>query len=212
MRKSVVVTVILIGFSLATWILAQGMMQPGMNQGMMGRMGQGMMGGIGMMETYPPDAVPISIEDATALFERYATEFGNGTQIKDVMAFSSNYYAQLVDADGNGIGELLVDRYRGIVTPEPGPNMMWNGRAGMMGFSFSGPTQFDETAAEERANTFLTTYLPGATVKEGQSFSGYYTFDYGHEEIEGMLSVNAFTGEIWPHTWHGAYLRSAMEE
>ncbi|MPN19611.1 hypothetical protein SDC9_166983 [bioreactor metagenome] len=35
---------------------------------------------------------------------------------------------------------------------------------------------------------------------------GYYTFDFGRQEIEGMLSVNAYSGQIWVHTWHGFYL------
>ncbi len=209
MKKRIGITLTLFGISLIGWALAQGMMNQGMmNQGM----GHGMMGGMGMMTTYPPDAVPLSIDDAMLLFERYAKQFGNTIQIKDVMAFSSNYYAQLIDADGNGLGEVLIDRYRGTVMPEPGPNMMWNGRASMMGFGFSGTIQFDEVAAQERANTFLQSYVPGALAKEGQAFNGYYTFDYGREAIEGMLSVNAFTGEVWPHTWHGAFLESAMEE
>jgi hypothetical protein len=29
--------------------------------------------------------------------------------------------------------ELMVDMDTGAVGPEPGPNMMWNGRYGMMG-------------------------------------------------------------------------------
>jgi hypothetical protein len=35
---------------------------------------------------------------------------------------------------------------------------------------------------------------------------GYYTFDFGREDIEGMVSVNAYDAEIWVHTWHGFYL------
>jgi len=40
-------------------------------------------------------------------------------------------------------------------------------------------------------------------VMASQSFPGYYTFDYGRTKVEGMLSVNAATGAVWPHTWHG---------
>jgi hypothetical protein len=213
MKKRIGIAIALFGLSISAWVLAQGMMQQGTTRSMMQQgMGQGMMGGMGMMATYPPDAVPLATKDAQLLFEQYAKQFGSDIRVKDVMVFSSNFYAQLIDADGNGLAEVLVDRYRGTVMPEPGPNMMWNGRASMMGFGFTGTVQFDEATAKERANTFLITYLSGATVKEGQAFSGYYTFDYGRDGIEGMLSVNAYTGEIWPHTWHGVFLENAMAE
>ena len=38
---------------------------------------------------------------------------------------------------------------------------------------------------------------------EGHHFYGYYTF---HTEVNGettgMLSVNAYTGQVWYHNWH----------
>ncbi len=43
-------------------------------------------------------------------------------------------------------------------------------------------------------------------LSEGQAFPGYYTFDFGRQKVEGMLSVNAYTGEIWVHTGHGFFL------
>jgi hypothetical protein len=27
----------------------------------------------------------------------------------------------------------------------------------------------------------------------------------------GMLSVNAFTGQVWVHTWHGTFLEMSEE-
>ena len=66
----------------------------------------------------------------------------------------------------------------------------------------------DEAAAKDRANAFLAGYMPGATVLGAQAFPGYYTFDYGSNGApQGMLSVNATTGQIWPHTWHRAFIR-----
>lgn len=37
------------------------------------------------------------------------------------MAFSQNYYAQAVDEKGQGLLELIADRYTGVVSPSPGP-------------------------------------------------------------------------------------------
>lgn len=228
---SVVVGLTLLGLVFAQGMMgnqnnypyAQGMMNQGFHQGMMGQQGMGMMGGmgmmqggmmggmmggVGMMQTYPATAEPISLENVQAQIEQVAQAYGN-VQVNDVMAFSSNYYAQLVDDQGQGVAEVLVDRYSGLVYPEPGPNMMWNTRSGMMGFAFAGQPRFDETAAQEKAETFLSSYLPGATVTAAQGFSDYTTFDFGREATEGMLSVNAYTGEVWVHTWHGTYLEGS---
>ncbi len=215
-KRSLGIGVVVIGLALLGLVLAQGMMAPnqvnpnypyaqnqgyGYGQGMMGQ--QGMMGGMGMMQVYPATAEPLSLEDAQAQFDQVVQAYRN-VQVSDVMAFSNNYYAQLVDDQGQGVAEVLVDRYSGFVTPEPGPNMMWNTRAGMMGFAFAGQPRFDEAAAQEKAETFLAAYLPGASVRASQTFSGYTTFDFGREATEGMLSVNAYSGEVWVHTWHGS--------
>jgi hypothetical protein len=38
-------------------------------------------------------------------------------------------------------------------------------------------------------------------------FPGYYTFDtIVNGKTHGMLSVNASTGAVWYHGWHGAFL------
>ncbi|RTI00095.1 peptidase M4, partial [Thermus scotoductus] len=107
---------------------------------------------------------------------------------------------------GQGLFELIADRYTGVVSPEPGPNMMWNTRYSMMGGPVQAPVRFPLEEAKKLAETFLKGYLPGAQVMEAGAFPGYYTFDFGRKEVEGMLSVNAYTGEVWVHTWHGFFL------
>ena len=39
-------------------------------------------------------------------------------------------------------------------------------------------------------------------------FYGYYTIHTETEngEVAGMLSVNGFTGQVWYHNWHGAFI------
>lgn len=193
----------------------QGTMWPGMmNPGMMdpsmmgpnmmgGMMGPGMMGG--MMGIYPAAVTPITEADAEQRLTTFLAAYGPDLRVEEIMPFASNFYAEVVDGSGTAVGEVLVDRYTGAVYPEPGPNMMWNGRGGMMA-GVSAATQYDEAAAQKLAEQFLAGYLPGATALEETTFPGYYTFDYGRGEIEGMLSVNAATGEIWVHTWHGPAL------
>jgi hypothetical protein len=185
----------------------------GMIQGYGYGYGPGMMGGgMSMMSVYPAQAQPIAPAEARARLESFAKRFSSEARLKDFMSFSENYYAQVVDARGSGLVEILADRYTGNVYLEPGPNMMWNTRLGMgygmMGMMQGQPTttRYDEAGAQKLAEQFLKGYLPGARVMEGQAFSGYYTFDFGRKEIEGMLSVSAHTGEVWVHTWHGIFL------
>ncbi len=66
--------------------------------------------------------------------------------------------------------------------------------------------RYSMASAQKLADTFVAGYLPRGKVLEGLAFPGYYTFDYGRKAIEGMLSVNAYTGEVWVHGWHGLFL------
>jgi hypothetical protein len=48
----------------------------------------------------------------------------------------------------------------------------------------------------------LLTYVLG--------FPGYYTVHITKAgQISGMLSVNAYTGQVWFHTWHGTFVSSS---
>ena len=209
-----------------------GMMGPG-HGGHGGRGGYGTMGGMGMMggtmgttmmRVLPPDAEPLGDAELRARLDAAARSFGPDVAIDDVMPFTDHSYAQFVGPDGTGLAEVLVDRYTGIVTPEPGPNMMWNLRTGMGGYGMgafgmggnpmgrwgASPNaprgRYDEAEARDLAGTFLDAYLPGAEILAGQTFPGYVTFDYGRDgRIDGMLSVHLGSGQVWPHTWHGAY-------
>jgi hypothetical protein len=245
-RRRMLVGVGLLGLGLLGAVFAQGMMgQQGGNaqgqnaQGMMGGM---MGGGMGMMNTYAASSRPISQDEARRRAEGFAARYGQDVKIRDFMIFTDNFYVQVVNAkSGAGLGELLVDRYTGVVQPEYGPNMIWNSRFGMGGSGMMGsgngqqnqpgmmgdqnqqgqgmmgstpnssnqvaqPVRYNLAAAQKLAATFVAGYLPAGKVLEGFAFPGYYTFDYGRKAIEGMLSVNAYTGEVWVHGWHGLFL------
>lgn len=164
------------------------------------------MQGMGMMETYPSSALPLSDEEVHTQINEYASRYGDAVAVADVMFFSNNVYAVLVDrTTGEGIGEILLNRYTGAIGPEPGPNVAWNTQSGHF-WSRVLPERYAKEEAREIADVFLEGYLPGATVMAPKSFPGYYTFDFGRSEIEGMLSVHAGSGDVWVHTWHGQYL------
>lgn len=48
--------------------------------------------------------------------------------------------------------------------------------------------------------------MMGGAVADPERFYGYYTpHNLRDGEIEGMLSVNGFTGEAWYHAWRGPF-------
>jgi hypothetical protein len=103
----------------------------------------------------------------------------------------------------------------GAIVPEPGPNMMWNVkyghmRTGMMGISNQASSV--ETISRDEAGRLAQQYLDAnfnnARVEMSTHFYGYYTFDFTvNGKIAGMLSVNAYTGQVWYHSWHGAFIQ-----
>jgi len=145
------------------------------------------------------------------------------------MIFSNHAYAQIVDeSTGAGAFEVLVDPVTGNVFPEPGPNMMWNTdyghmngfgggmMGGMMGSWNNAPEAEAGVTAEEAiqiAQRYLDANLPGTTADEtADAFPGYYTLHVLQDgEIIGMLSVEAITGQVFPHHWHGEFIDMAGE-
>jgi hypothetical protein len=187
--------------------------------------GSGMMGGMGAMMGGPYSAVaqPITMGDAVRLAEQQVGSYGNPELAFDeVEGFAYNFYIPVYETStGQYAFEVIIDRYSGVVMPEPGPNMMWNARygmmgsGGMMGRSSRGqreaPAETPITAAraKELAQQFLGRFLPGATTGEVHTFYGYYTIHVERNgRMQGMLSVHGGTGAVWYHAWHGDFLEA----
>jgi hypothetical protein len=157
-----------------------------------------------------------SLEDVETIVVKYVERLGyTDLTVTEVMEFERNYYAIVAETDtGIGAMELLVDKNSGAVGPEPGPNMMWNakygmmGRAGgMMGSYRPGEMTLSPDEAQEVAQRWLDSRLPGRTAGRADEFYGYYTLHFMHDnEIEGMLSVDGNSGDIWYHSWHGDFV------
>jgi hypothetical protein len=182
--------------------------------GMMGGqgMGHGMMGG---GYNALPQGEPITADEAKQAAEQYLAAYNDPNLVIDeVMTFSQNFYVQVAEKEGNLKAlELLVDPYTGFVHPEPGPNMMWNTRYSPMAQGSQPAVEVTVTPAQasEYAQKFLDTNLPGVTVEaEVEPFPGYYTIHTLKDgQIEGMLSVNGYTGQVWYHHWHGDFIGMA---
>jgi len=192
--------------------------------------GPGMMGRGGMMGSYSggnvnPNANPITLEQAEQSAAQYAQSLGSNLKVAEVMQFDNGFYAEIVEKDtGLGAQEILIDQYTGAAFPEYGPNMMWNTKYGHMGGGFggmmggmmrgwfnqqpSGKLTVTPDQARKDAQAYLDQAQPGVKVGDDiTQFYGYYTLHtFKDGKVNGMLSVNGYSGQVWYHTWHGAFV------
>lgn len=192
--------------------------------------GPAMMGlGYSTGKASPVSGIAAARQRAQAFADRLGLKTG------EVMRFERNYYVKLVDRQGRGATEVLVDPSTGAVSLEYGPAMMWNTRYGMMsgrlgsgmmgnGVGDSGMMGGFEAAPSQpaarptslaRAHLLAQRWLdanePGLKVERGgDAFPGYYTLEtLRGGRMSGMISVNAGTGAVWPHWWHGRFVEHA---
>lgn len=193
-----------------------------------GRMGPGMAGGYVGNES---GSQPLTIDQTKQAVQNYIDRLPySDLEIKEIIIFDNQAYAGVVEKNtGIGAMELLVDPVSLNVYPEYGPNMMWNLKYGHMagtgmmggmmgGWSWQrGANPNAEISADmpvtpqqaiEDAQKYLDAYQPGTSVSdEAEQFYGYYTLDtLQNGKVIGMLSVNGYTGQVFPHTWHGKFI------
>lgn len=202
----------------------------GNGNGMMGYgtgNGGGMMGGYGGMMNanggngsghcgagydvgYGTNTNPTTIDEAKTAVERYLATTGDADlKVTEVIEFDNNFYAGVKEkSTGAHAFELLVNKYNGAVFPEMGPNMMWNTKYGHMSWNTATQTTVNEAKALEIAQEYLDRTLPEIKVADADTFYGYYTIEVTKDgKLYGMLSVNAYTGAVWYHNWHGAFVK-----
>ncbi len=161
---------------------------------------------------------PLTISQAAQIAQTYVASLNNpDLAVKQVEEYTANFYVQVNEkSTSNGAFQLLINKYTGAITAEPGPNMMWNTKYTFTtGFCnwFRGTIMtatpavtVDQTKAN--AQQYLNSYLPGTTVGDVTAFYGYYTVEVlSNGNIYGMLSVNSYTGQVWYHTWHGTFIQ-----
>lgn len=213
--------------TMATWTSASmfgrsapvgaGMMGPhGSGNGMMSGSGNGMMGagaGHGMMDGYALPGNGVRVDSLDAAGQR-AQAFADRWDLRvgEVMRFDNGFYAELETSNGQGATEVLIDPANGRVQLEYGPAMMWNTRYGMHAGTVATPVRVSPAKAADIAQRWLDKQRPGLTTGEPEQFPGYYTMHTTRNgQISGMMSVNADTGAVWYHTWHGQYIAMSEE-
>ncbi len=182
--------------------------------------GGGCMGRIGYYAGAPATsaATPINITTAVRIAQQYVGSLSNkDLTVDEVEEYTQNFYVLVKESStGRGAFELLINKVTGAVTPEMGPNVMWNTKygmmsSGMMGYlaGTAGPMTVTVEQAKADAQTFLNGNYPGTTVGDVDTFYGYYHIDVLQAGTTyGMLSVSGYTGQVWYHTWHGAFIQA----
>ena len=175
----------------------------------------GMMGGsgpVGSRQTggrygLPGDGQPVTTTGgAKTRAQAFADKLGAGLRAGEVMQFANGYYSELLTPSGAGATEVLIDPATGAVSVEYGPAMMWNTRYGMHATG-DVPARVTPGQAVTDAQAWLDAQHGGLTADDAATFPGYYTLHTVHDgQIVGMMSVNAVTGAIWYHTWHGTFI------
>ena len=200
--------------------------------------------GLGGNLTSPASNVPSNLSEARAAFEQaVVTNSGNSNlEVVDVMEFANNFYAEVEERDsGIHAMELLLDKRSGWVHPEPGPNMMWNTKYGMMGQGgmmgpngqgmmgpgggqqgIMGPGDAPQASPEtempvspEQATQIAQDYLnrvsPGTETEEPDQFYGYYTL---HTVQDGEVSGMLSVNGYTGQVWYHSWHGPfiAMEE
>jgi hypothetical protein len=178
-------------------------------------------GGNGATEVLvDPRTGAVSIEYGPAMM--WNTKYGMGRAAVDMMG---RYGRSMMPGNGGAMmGRYTpgstANRTDTTASPGYGPGMMGgSGSGGMMGGSGSasgsvgsGATSTATTVTMAHAHSLAQRWLdrnePGVNVETGgDTFPGYYTLEtLRNGNITGMISVNATTGAVWPHWWHGAFI------
>ena len=156
-----------------------------------------------------PSTRVVSIEYGPAMM--WNTRYGMGRSAGSMMG---SYGRGMMR--GQGSGQTMAGSN---ATGGHGPGMMGgsgSGSGGMMGVDGSTGTSSTTPAttnvslvqAHTLAQRWLDQHEPGVNVESGgDAFPGYYTLETLRAgKITGMISVNASSGTVWPHWWHGAFI------
>jgi hypothetical protein len=177
-----------------------------------GMMRGSMMGSAGGMAMgwLPGDGVAVSSIPAARARAGSAAQAA-GLHTAEVIRFDNGFYVELKDGAGQPATEVIVDPRTGAVSTEPGPAMMWNTLFGMNARGCAARAvkagAVDATKARNIATSWLAANRAGTTIGSIDAYPGYFTIDLKRGgALSGMMSVSSFTGALWYHTWHGAFI------
>lgn len=126
------------------------------------------------------------------------------------MMWNSRYGMMGGGGSTSGMGGAMTEWMMGRGAMMGGAGMMGGGSPADPTWtpgSGTGATEVDASQALRLAQQWLDANRRGRRAAEAESFPGYYTLHVERGgKVEGMLSVNAYTGAVWYHGWHGRFV------
>ncbi len=159
------------------------------------------------------DAEPITIEDAKKIAENYVEEYGN-LEVDEVYEFQTHFEAEVEEKDtGKHAFEILVNKYSGRLSPEMGPNMMWNTKYGHFYTGDAVPMSINKVEAKKIVQEFINGNRLDWSLENAEVYYGFYEF-HGKDKtgkIVAQINVNGYTGALWIESWHGPVINELEE-
>jgi hypothetical protein len=180
-----------------------------------GAIGGGM---VGLGSPYAPGtiSIPITSNKALDIVDKYLRKTNNEDLFADrLYEYNTHFEVELRERDTRrGAFELLIDKFNGRVTPEEGPNLLWNTKYGLNGnyFGVQPPMTLSLDDALRQVGEFIKRTSPELKVSgDVIEYYGYYEF---HIVQDGKLAIEAnvsgFGGQLWIENWHGSALREVL--
>ncbi|HEX9679987.1 MAG TPA: hypothetical protein VGA32_00935, partial [Anaerolineales bacterium] len=146
-----------------------------------------------------------------------SVEFGPTMMWNTEFGLTSGHFPGPVLEMHPGLGRLQsrFDRVRGIARAHgrgAGNTLRFFHRAlraaGLPEEAEGGVTQDEALAIARR---YLGAHARNLTLgREAQAFPGYFTIDIlKNGVVHGLISVNAETGQVWPHMWRGKVVEAS---
>ncbi|MFQ6050817.1 MAG: PepSY domain-containing protein [Candidatus Hydrothermarchaeota archaeon] len=151
------------------------------------------------------EAEPITIEEAKKIAEDYVEEYNN-LKLDEVYEFQTHFEAEFEEKDtGKHAFEIVVDKYTGAISPEMGPNMMWNTKYGHFSTDYLVPMSITEEKAREIVQEFINRNNLDWNLDNAEVYYGFYEFHAKdkNKSIVAQINVNGYTGALWIENWHG---------
>jgi hypothetical protein len=153
----------------------------------------------------------LSMDEIRKVGEEFVKQYKTDVELIRIIETSKYFYIVFQEkTTGTGAFELLADPITGKMGFETGPSQLWNTKYGMWGSGSSMINGIPLNQALNNAAQFSKKEDPSTSVSPDPiSFNGYYSFlTFQNGKINGVVSVNGFTGEVQPHSWLGKVLQS----
>jgi hypothetical protein len=149
-----------------------------------------------------PSTGVVSIEYGPAMM--WNTRYGMGRSAGWMMGS----YGRGMMGDRSGASTSTGSYGPGTMGSSGNSAGMMGGSGAASGTSPATVTSVSLAQAHTLAQRWLDGNEPGVTVESGgDAFPGYYTLEtLKGGKITGMMSVNASSGAVWSHWWHGAFI------